>query len=424
MSTIEHQHKKLWRPHVKSILEQHVEEAAFCWLRREDALWRPSLNLNQLDRFDQRLDAHLEGLRLAVDSAWPYALKRMRQWKTADEVFAASYLAIQAGDEDQLSTIATVVQANSNAIAGIAAALQWTLLLSGKEKALPVIQFFWKQQDAIKSAVIDTALQIPEVNVNAILTTAIHSTDITLRIKAFEAIGNYHLTEFKPALHDALGDPEPLCRLAASTSLAIMGNPEYQQETAKFIPLLTGNSYFKQLLVWSSTSSEKDYGDWIKNTENNLSLRDLIWADAFRGDGDSLTRLATLLDHKLTTPLAAYAIQHITGLDLDSLDDSEKQQSDMFDDDEKKVPTPIKQLRRESEGLSSVAPEAIKEWLSNRWDRFNNGDKFLNGISIKDSSLEVGASCSMPQQWHRSLITTIADQSLVWATFPKPFFSR
>lgn len=421
MATTDTQHQKLYRPHVKSIVEQHVEESAFCWLRREDALWRPSLNLSQFSRFDQLLDAHLEGLRLAADSAWPYAFKRMTQWKTADEVFAASYIAIQECREYQLSAITKIALTNSDAITGISAALQWTLLLSGKEKVLPAIQFLWQQQDSIKSAVINTAMQIPEININAILATAIHSTDAALRTKALEAIGNYHLTDYLPALYKALNDTAPLCRLAASTSLAIMGKPEHQRETAKLIPHLKRNNYFKQLLVWSFTSSEKDFSEWLKNADGNLTLRDLIWADAFRGNGNSLTRLVKFLAHKDTSTLAAYAIQHITGLDLDSLDDSDKQQSDMLDDYEENMPAPIKQLRRESEGLSSTSPEAIKEWLSKHWGRFNSEDKFLNGISIQESSLQVTAFCSMPQQWHQSLIKTLTHQSLDWEKFIKPF---
>lgn len=424
MDLSEHQHIKIVRSPVVSIIEQHVEEAAFCWLRREDALWRPSLNLNQFYRFDQRLDAHLEGLRLAVDSAWPYALKRMNQWKTADEVFAASYIAIQAGDEDQLNTIATVVQANSNAMAGVSAALQWMLLQSGKEKALLAIQFFWQQQDALKNAVIDTALQIPEVNINAILTTAIQSTDIAVRAKAFEAIGNYHLTEYKPVLHNALGDSEPLCRLAASTSLAIMGEPEHQRETMKLLPSLKGNNHLKNLLVWCSTCTENDFENWLKIAEENLSLRDLIWANAFRGNSNALTRLTSLLDHKVAAPLAAYAIQHITGIDLDTLSESEMRQSNLQDDDEKNMSPVIKQLHRESEGLSSASPDAIKKWLSMHWGLFDNGDRFLYGTSINESSLTINTTCSMPQHWHQSLIKTLNSHSLDWATFPKPFFIR
>ncbi|MGV8834870.1 HEAT repeat domain-containing protein [Cellvibrio sp.] len=423
MDTTETQDRKIYRPQIKSIIEQHVEEAAYCWLRLENALWHPAFNLLQLNRCNERLDAHLEGLRLAEDSVWPYALKRMNQWKTADEIFAASYIAIQACNEDYLHSIVRIVSSNSVAAAGITAALQWTLLLSGKEKTLPTIQFLWQQHDAMKSTIIDVALQIPEINTNAILSTSLNSPDVVLRTKALDAIGNYHLTDYQPVLYDALNNSAPPCRLAASTSLAIMGKPEQQRETAKLIPSLKGNDYFKQLLVWSSTSAEEDFNGWLNNTENNLSLRDLIWANAFRGDSRSLARLATFLDHKDAASLAAYAIQHITGLDLDSLDDNQKQPSDMLDDDEKNMSAPIKQLRRESEGLSSAPPDAIKEWLTNHWDSFNNGNQFLNGAPIKNSLPTVSASCSMPQHWHRSLIKTLAHQSLDWSNFPKHFFS-
>ena len=52
------------RSPVLAIVQQHCEEAAFCWLRRQDGLWSPVYRREHLARVDQLLDAHLEGLRV------------------------------------------------------------------------------------------------------------------------------------------------------------------------------------------------------------------------------------------------------------------------------------------------------------------------------------------------------------------------
>lgn len=77
-------HTTLCRPVVLHVLTQHAEEAAFCWLRRQEALWRPSYRCSHQQRLDQLLDAHLEGLRVAAPAALPIVLDNLQRWKTPD----------------------------------------------------------------------------------------------------------------------------------------------------------------------------------------------------------------------------------------------------------------------------------------------------------------------------------------------------
>ncbi|WP_049631875.1 HEAT repeat domain-containing protein [Cellvibrio sp. pealriver] len=415
---------KISRSPLNTIVEQHVEEAAFCWLRREDSLWSPNINLNQFYRIEQRLDANLEGLRLAVDTAWPYALQRMNRWQTADELFAASYIAIQTGRDEQLHAIAKVVKSNSSSSAGLSSALQWTLLLGDKEKAITAIQFFWQLSDSLKNALICTALQIPEMNTDFLLTMAIKSSNLSLRIKALEAIGQYQLSDYIPALMNALNDNEPLCQLAASASLAILGRPEHQQKTVNLIPRLGKNERLKYLLTWCITSSEQSFEHSLPTFNTSTSLRDYIWANAFRGTSSAVERLIILLDHKIAAPLAAYAIHHITGINLDSFDDIREIQSDADtrDDQEGNYPPHIKQLLREVEGLSTVSASAVKQWLSDQSPHNSEKRRLLNGISVDNVLPALSSSCAMPQHWQRALLSTLSKESQEWASFPKPFF--
>lgn len=419
-----HNQKMTPRQHIQSIVEQHVEESAFCWLRREDALWQPSVSFNQFNRFDQRLDAHLEGLRLAGDVEWSYALQRMNRWKTVDEVFAGSYLAIQLGDEEKLNTITKIAQENPNTIAGIATALHWTTLLGETAKATQAIQFFWQQDDSIKSATIDSAIKLPEINTQKILLSAANSSHSGLRYKVLTAIGDHQLIECKTILHDALHDQDLKCKSAAAQSLALLGEPQHQSSTVGFISQLQGNEWFKRTLIWCVTSSAQDFNNWLA-AQTDITVRNYIWVNAFRSDSHALTRLASLLENAVTAPLAAYAIQHITGINMDDIEDATPYRSNDSDDESKEQQDPLaKQLKRESEGLTVASSAELKNLLSQCWDTFNTGEQFLNGTPINNSSLALDASCSMPQHWHHSLIKTLTNHSHDWAEFPKPFFTR
>ena len=52
--------------HISSVLEQHAEEAAFLWILRDGAVHAPHYSLQDLARLDQRLEGHVDGLRIAV----------------------------------------------------------------------------------------------------------------------------------------------------------------------------------------------------------------------------------------------------------------------------------------------------------------------------------------------------------------------
>ena len=52
-------------PVILSVLGRHAEEAAFLWLLRDRAVARPQYTLDSLAELDQRVEAHLDGLRVA-----------------------------------------------------------------------------------------------------------------------------------------------------------------------------------------------------------------------------------------------------------------------------------------------------------------------------------------------------------------------
>lgn len=55
---------------IPRVLLQHAEDAASLWLIRRHAVSAPHFNLARLTQLDYRIEAHLEGLRLAGDAAW------------------------------------------------------------------------------------------------------------------------------------------------------------------------------------------------------------------------------------------------------------------------------------------------------------------------------------------------------------------
>jgi uncharacterized protein (TIGR02270 family) len=81
------------------VVEEHAEEAAFLWMLRDAAARSADYTLEELAELDDRLDAHLEGLRVsgaAGRKIWAETLAAEETSPGAD--FARGVLALQEGD--------------------------------------------------------------------------------------------------------------------------------------------------------------------------------------------------------------------------------------------------------------------------------------------------------------------------------------
>lgn len=56
---------------IAEIVSQHVEEAAFLWLLRSNAIRQPHYALKDLAKLDDRVEAHLVLRHIWMDCAWP-----------------------------------------------------------------------------------------------------------------------------------------------------------------------------------------------------------------------------------------------------------------------------------------------------------------------------------------------------------------
>ena len=90
---------------IQTVITQHAEEAAFLWLLRDAAVLAPHYDLNDLAELDQRVAAHLDGLRSAGDAGWEL-VKQELTWEEVGEVFAAAVLAFESGDAGRVGPAA------------------------------------------------------------------------------------------------------------------------------------------------------------------------------------------------------------------------------------------------------------------------------------------------------------------------------
>jgi uncharacterized protein (TIGR02270 family) len=106
------------------IVSQHVEEAAFLWLLRSNAICQPHYALKDLAKLDDRVEAHLDGLRVAGEPGWELCKAALGN-EESGEVFVASVMAFESGIEARVQAVLDVVTAKPELIDGIVSALGW-----------------------------------------------------------------------------------------------------------------------------------------------------------------------------------------------------------------------------------------------------------------------------------------------------------
>src|SRR5262249_1678788 len=80
------------------IIDIHAEEASLSWLRRDSSVLRANFRLVDLVRLDERVEASVDGLRVAGDNGWNSLWCELEARGGSGGFFAAGVLAIESSD--------------------------------------------------------------------------------------------------------------------------------------------------------------------------------------------------------------------------------------------------------------------------------------------------------------------------------------
>jgi uncharacterized protein (TIGR02270 family) len=106
------------------VLAEHAELAGLMIRMREPLLDATDVDLAGLARFDDRLDAHLDGLRAAGAEGYAAAVEALRADKVGS-LFVVTVLAVEQRNDEHASQLAAVSEATPAGQRELAAALAW-----------------------------------------------------------------------------------------------------------------------------------------------------------------------------------------------------------------------------------------------------------------------------------------------------------
>ena len=206
-------------PVIASVLEQHADEVSMLFELREHVADARDLTLGTLAEIDSRVDAHLDGLRIAGKEG----LQRLAPGIAAADpgsIFAVAELSFEAADADHLKLALDSARAQETAVLAVISALAWAPRDIAGSTASELLQ---SPEPVAQRVAIGGAIA-HAFDPGERLDESLRSGDAGLLAEALRAVGELPRLDLLSAVRSALEHPDPACAFAAARSAALLGD--------------------------------------------------------------------------------------------------------------------------------------------------------------------------------------------------------
>jgi uncharacterized protein (TIGR02270 family) len=364
---------------IPEIVDQHAEEAAFLWLLRDNAVRAPHYLLGDLARLDNRVEAHLDGLRVAGAPAWDILQKQLEDGK-AGETFAATVLAIESREEDRIATVLELGTASEERIRGLISGLGWL----PHEKAVRLIVAAFDKKTPVFRRIAIAATAIHRFNPgDEALLSMLANPDPAVQARTAKAIGELGAVSLAGSLARQLASDDSACRFAAAWSIALLtGGPAALERLRQIVeagePLAP-----KALQVVLRRMSVDEASRWLSRLQQDpAQMRNVVTGAGIIGDPRWVPFLIEQMKVKPLARAAGEAFAAITGVHLayQKLESPPPEDFQAGPTEDPKDPNVAMDI---DEHLAWPEPDAVARWWQGQKKSFTDGTRYLAGKPIQ-----------------------------------------
>lgn len=366
------------------ILEEHAEQAAFLWALRDAASIDVLYDLGDLCALDDRLEANIDGLRLAGDEGARTAQAALDH-ADVGAAFTAAVLAVEIRDLPGIARVLDLAERNPVLASGVKAALGWAPLEAFVSIVPGLLASFCPPGMQILGI---AGCSLHRTDPGPSLDFALHSANPHLRAEALRAAGELGRVDLRPAVRDALrGEEDEVCRFTAAWTMALWGEPE----AARVLSSLAerGGPLAEQASAMVVRSMPQPAArTWVHGlARSGEGLRAALAGAAALGDAAMVPWLIEHMADPAASRFAAAAMTMITGVDFhrDKLEGkapagfSAGPTDDPDDDDVAMDP---------DESFPWPDTAAVPRWWSKKGSAFRSEQRYLVGRPIEPVWLE------------------------------------
>ena len=308
------------RPPIPVVVLQHAQESAALRHVRSVLVRAPHVRLHQLQRLDERIAAHLDGLAVAgaygagICSA---ALER----PGAGEVFAAASCALEAHDAAALDRLIALAGALPEARRGLLSALGWASAAQLKGIVSPLLG----AADPLRRALGLGACRLHHADPGAVLANALGDADLALRLEAVQCAAVLGRTALLPLVQAAAADADTALQFQAARAACLLGERASALEGLSAIAQGEGahaGLALATVLQASPFARAQGLVRRLAQAGRNTPARQrrLVSACGLLGDTHFVPWLIDLMADDKVAQHAGEAFSLITGADLAALD--------------------------------------------------------------------------------------------------------
>jgi uncharacterized protein (TIGR02270 family) len=367
---------------LEGIVAQHVDEAAY--LRELRTRWRcgAAVRLQHLERIDERIAAHLDGLALA-GAAGVRRIHRALDRPGRGSLFVAAVRAIEDRDSKCIDHVLALGQALPTARPGVVSAFGW---VSAASLRGTVGDWFGAADPWLREVAL-AACAMHGVNPGAALTAALEDGDPAVRACALRVCGLCGRVDLLQSCRAAIGDPELRCHDAAIRSALLLGDRDMAIEAfeRRAIQAASAAGVVDVLeLVLRAASPPHAHALLAPLARDPAHIRDAIRGAASVGDPNYVPWLIARMAEPAFARVAGEAFSTVTGAELArfGLDIRWEERSI----EAREVGVEIV----EDDGLPWPDAAKVGVWWREHGGRFVPGTRyFMGGVPTPDKCLDV-----------------------------------
>jgi len=365
-------------PIIPDIIDQHAEEAAFLWFQRDAAIHEPHYDLEDLSELDERVEAHIDGLRIAGDAGWDIARQAL-SWKEPGETFTAAVLAFESQQSERIDTVLELGMSQPELLRGLVSALGWMPF----NNIVQYVEQFLKADTAEQHYLGIAACAIHRVNPGQHLERAIADANPQLRARALRATGELGRKDLLPKIQQQYQADDEATRFWAAWSAVLLGRRQKAVEILKAFSLSPSPFQTRALAVLLRTMNFKNANDWlITMAEKPELLRFLIMGVGIVGDPAHVSWLIQQMKNPDMARIAGESFTFITGAALDDEDLEAEDEPAGFAAGPTEDPEDEDVTLDQDEDLLWPEPTLVQAWWDKHQGQYFSDTRYLVGKPI------------------------------------------
>jgi uncharacterized protein (TIGR02270 family) len=364
-------------PVIDNILSQHAEETGFLWALRGVVVHSPRVSLVELARHDERIAAHIDGLRVAEDAGWKSCEAAIAEGASG-AAFGAMVLALEERNLQRIEALLMLAQAAPALREALISAFGWISanFLQGTAKQLLSDSVPFRRRVGIACCVMHC------VDPRAALDAAISDADPDLKADALGAVGHLGRGDLRPLCERQLTGPDSVGRFDAAWSAVMLGNQGVALAVLTRFGLESGANKaraFRLMLQAMTLGASHEVLQGLGGDPQQL--RWLILGSGIAGDPKYIAWLIKHTHEDTTARLAGESFSLITGVDLSALNLG-RAQPEGFEggpNDEPDDPDVEMDL---DDGLPWPDSTKVEKWWAANSGRFAPGTRYFMGAPV------------------------------------------